>query len=85
MNIEIYIDRIVLEGYEHLNKRELNAAIQEQLMAMLSERGLPDSLMNNGYHRKLDGGEMDWANRPKTGQVGTDIANGIYRGINSME
>ena len=84
-NIEIYIDRIVLDGFGHLNRAELNAAVQEHLMATISEQGLSDGMMNNGYHRKLNGGEMNLGQRPDTGQVGSDIANGIFNGIHSTE
>ncbi len=83
-NIEIYIDRIVLEGFDHLNRRELNAVVQQHLTSMISEQGLPDGLMNSGYHRKLNGGEMNLDSQPKIGQVGSDIAGGIFNGINSV-
>lgn len=83
-NIEIYIDRIVLEGFDHLNKAELSAAVQEHLTTMISEQGLPNGLLNHAYHRKLNGGEMNLPNRPKTGQVGSDIATGIINGINAV-
>jgi len=84
-NIEIYIERIVLDGFDYLNKADLNAAVQEHLSTMISNGGLPDGLMNSGYHRKLNGGEMKLNNQPKTGQVGSDIASGIFSGINSVE
>ena len=84
-NIEIYIDRIVLEGYDHLNKAELSMAVQEQLGSAISEQGLPNGLMNRGYHRKLNGGQMNLETRPKTQQLGSDIASGIFNGINSVE
>ena len=82
-NIEIYIDRSVLEGFDHLNRAELNAVVQEHLTTMISEQGLPDGLLNSGYHKKLNGGEMNLSSQPKTGQVGSDVARGIYKGINS--
>ena len=84
-NIEIYIDRIVLDGFDHLNKAELNAAVQEHLMTMISNGGLPNGLMNSGYHRKLNGGEMKLNNQSKTSQIGGDIASGIFKGINNAE
>ncbi len=83
--IEIYIDRIVLEGYDHLNKAELSIAVQEQLRSAISEQGLPNGLMNRSYHRKLNGGQMNLETRPKTQQLGSDIASGIYKGIQSVE
>lgn len=84
-NLEIYIDRIVLDGFSHLNKAELNAVVQEQLSSAISEQGLSNGLMNRSYHRKLNGGQMNLESRPKTKQLGSDIAGGIYKGIQSVE
>ena len=84
-NIEIYIDRIVLDGFDHLNKAELHAAVQEHLMTMITEQGLQDGLMNSTYYGKLNGGEISLHSQPKTGQVGSDIESGIFIGINSVE
>jgi len=84
-NIEIHIDRIVLDGFDHLNKTDLNAVMQEHLTTMISEQGLPNDLLKRAYHRKLNGGEMKLGHRPETGQVGIDIAGGIFNGMNSKE
>ncbi len=84
-NIEIYIDRIVLEGLEHLNKAELNAVIQERLTTLIAEQGLSGGLVDVSYHRKLNGGEMNLSSLGKNVQVGNGIAGGIFNGINSVE
>ncbi len=84
-NIEIYIDRIVLEGFDHLNKEELTFVVQERLVTMISEQGISSGLTNTPYHRKLNGGEMKLIDHVSTGKVGGDIAGGIFNGINSVE
>ena len=84
-NIEIYIDRIVLDGFDHLNKAELHAVVQEHLTTMISKQGLPNGIMNGGYHRKLNGGEMKLDSQAKIGGMGNDIASGIFNGISSVE
>ena len=82
-NIEIYIDRIVLHDVDHMNKAELNTAIQKHLTSILAEKGITNGLMNQSYHRKLDGGKMYLPNHGKTTQVGSGIANGIIKSFNT--
>lgn len=84
-NIEIYIDRIVLDGFDHMNRGELNTIVQEHLKTLIAEQGLTNGLMNSPYHRKLNGGEMKIGNKPQVGQLGGKIASGIYNSINSNE
>ena len=84
-NIEIHIDRIVLEGPGPLNKEDLHIAIQEHLSSLIAEQGLSNSLLDRGYHRKLNGGEMNWSPQPKPISLGNAIANGIFNGIQSTE
>ena len=84
-DIEIYIDRIVLEGFDHLNARELNQAIQQHLTALLTEQGLPQGLTGIGEVNKLNGGQIHLAFNPNTGNIGKSIAGGIYQGIKTTE
>ncbi|WP_158860381.1 hypothetical protein [Lunatibacter salilacus] len=83
--IEIYIDRIVLEGLDHLNTRELNHAIQQHLTTLLSEQGLSHGFINMGQVNKLNGGQIYLASNSTTGQVGESIAGGIHQGIKTIE
>lgn len=84
-DIEIYIDRIVLEGFEHLNARQLNQTIQQHLTDLLIEQGLPQGLTGLGKVNKLNGGQIYLTSNPNPGQIGKSIANGIYQGINMNE
>ena len=83
--IEIYIDRIVLEGFDHLNKVELNEVIREHLSALVIEKGINSELLNSNYHRKLNAGEINLPNNPEPGQIGNDIAKSIFSGINTVK
>jgi hypothetical protein len=84
-DIEIYIDRIVLEGFGHLNVRKLNQAIQQHLNTILSEQGLPHGFSGLGEVNKLNGGQIYMASNPTTGNIGKSIAGGIYQGIKTTE
>lgn len=84
-DIEIYIDRIVLEGFDHLNTRELNQAIQQHLTTMLTEQGLPQGVVGMSEVNRLNGGQIHLATNPTTGNIGKSIAGGIYQGIKPGE
>ncbi len=82
-NIEIHIDRIVLDGFDDINKAHLNMAVQEHLSAMIYTQGLPTRLTHIGYHKKLTGGQIQLPRSLKTDQTGNAIATGILDGIKS--
>jgi len=84
-NIEIYIERIVLEGFDHLNRSVLNQAIQQHLTAVLTEQGLPERLTGMREVNKLNGGHIHLPSIPTTGNIGKSIAGGIYQGIKTTE
>ncbi|HSI77829.1 MAG TPA: hypothetical protein VK957_18160 [Lunatimonas sp.] len=84
-DIEIYIERIVLEGFDHLNRNELNQAIQHHLTAMLTEQGLPLTVTGIYEVSKLNGGHIHLPSNPTTGNIGKSIAGGIYQGLKTTE
>lgn len=84
-DIEIYIERIVLEGFGNLNRRELNQYIQKHLTAMLAEQGLPQTLTDMGEVNKLNGGQIHLPSKQTTENIGISIAGGIYQGIKTTE
>jgi hypothetical protein len=84
-DIEIYIDRIVLEGFDHLNAQKLNQAIQQHLTILLTEQGLPQGVAGLGEVNKLNGGQIHLAPNPTIGNIGKSIAGGIYQGIKTKE
>lgn len=83
-DIEIYIDRIVLEGFDHLNARELKLAIQQHLTALLAEQGLPQGVTGRVEVNSLNGGQINLASNPTAGNIGKSIAGGIYQGIKTV-
>lgn len=78
-NIEIYIDKIVLHGYDKKQGREISAALEQQLRTLLKENGLTADFVKDAYIRKMDGGQLEAG---KSQQIGAGIANNIYNSIN---
>jgi hypothetical protein len=83
-DIEIYIEKIVLDGFDGMNVKYLKNAIQEHLTSLFLEQGFPDGLSKSTDHGKLNGGQIDMGANPKTDGLGSEIAGGIYRGIKSI-
>lgn len=82
--IEIYIDKIVLDGFDGMNTKDLKMVIQEHLTALITEQGLPDGLSGQSDYGRLYGGQIDMSPNPKTEGIGSGIAGGIYQGIKSI-
>jgi len=82
--IEIYIDKIVLDGFDRMNVADLQLAIQEHLVALVATQGLPDGLGGQSNYDRLNGGQINLDTNQKAGQVGSGIAGGIYQGIKSI-
>lgn len=80
-SLEIHIETLVLHGFEHLDRAELDRVVEVALTQLISEEGAPLSLSNNGHFESLDGGTF--TNRTNAGpqDIGSQIALAIYRSI----
>ena len=86
MDIEIAIERIVLEGIvlsrgQHL---ALRSAIEAELGRLLVEGGLSASLVGDGFVPRLAGGEIhlpQGSGPADPVQLGAQIAQAVYGGL----
>jgi len=83
--IEIHIDRIVLEGFDHFNTKELHTVIQHYLTQWVQKNGIPNEVTSQMYHRKMDGGHFQLSSKTDTSMLGAKIAHGIINGINTAQ
>ena len=84
MNIELNIERLVLDGVEAATPREraqIRAAVEAELSRLLTEGGLAHELAGGGAlpaiaagNVQLNGGRDPW-------QLGEQIARAVYEGI----
>ena len=83
MNIEVRIDRLVLEGIDvpHAQRPLLRAAVEGELARLLAAGGLEPGLQAGGALPSLPGGEIRLINDGTPKQLGTQIARSVYRGI----
>lgn len=80
-NIQLYIDRLVLDGF-NLSQRErqqLQTSIETELGRLLSERGLHGGLTQGMAVPKLATAPVQMGSSPT--QLGQQIAASVYGGI----
>lgn len=78
MNINLYIERLVLDGlpYTASEGEALGVALQAELARLLGQGGLP-SLAPGGSMPRLDGGAISVAPRATAPSVGQQLAQPI--------
>jgi len=83
MNIELHIERLVLDGLElapHQNSR-LQAAIETELTRLLGEGGLSGQLAQGGAHPRVGANSIQPQRGQGPGQLGNQIAGAVYGSI----
>ncbi|MEA5513590.1 hypothetical protein [Nodularia sp. UHCC 0506] len=83
MNINLQIDRIILEGVDLSlrQRRQLQAAIETELSRLMTVNGVPQSLQNGGNIPKLPA-SLNITNNFQPTLMGAQIAQSIYTGMN---
>ncbi|MDX2216071.1 MAG: hypothetical protein SFY66_22590 [Oculatellaceae cyanobacterium bins.114] len=79
--VELQIEEIVLRDFVGGDRHQIRAAIQQELTRLLTEQGIPPSLMAEGSIARLDGGSFDVAPDATPEVIGTQIARSIYGGV----
>lgn len=83
MNINLHIERLVLDGIELERGQEslLQAAVETELARMLSAEGLSTHLMSGGAMPRLQAGDIRLSAGGNSHQLGQQIARAVYGGI----
>lgn len=83
MNINLQIDRIILEGVDLSlrQRRQLQAAIETELSRLMTVNGIPGNLQNGGKIPKLLA-SLNITNNSQPTLMGEQIAQSIYTGMN---
>ena len=79
--VELYIEELVLRGFAGGDRHEIRAAVQQELTRLLTEQGIPPSLMEGRSIARLDGGSVEVAPDATPEVIGTQIARSIYGGF----
>lgn len=83
MNIELHIERIVLDGLDvkPRDRWTLRAAVESELARLLARGGLSSQLLSGGALRSLSAGEIQVPMQTSGAQLGNQIAQAVHSGI----
>jgi len=79
--IELYIDKLVLHGFSPGDRYRIGNSMETELIRLLTEQGIPPSLLAAGNIRTLDSGSFHLNETGKTGTIGTQIAHSVYNSL----
>ena len=81
MEIKININKLVLHGFKHSDHYLIAAALQSELVRLISRQGLPDAFNQNVEIAQINGGSFDIKPGSKAGTIGSHIGQSIYGGL----
>ncbi|MEP0546755.1 MAG: hypothetical protein ABJF88_07480 [Rhodothermales bacterium] len=82
-NVVLHIDRLVLHGFEHVDRARLGRAVEAELTRLVAERGIAPALAADARHPRIDGGRIDAASDTPTPRLATLIARSVHGGLSS--
>lgn len=77
-NVHLHIDRLVLDGFDPLDRGALGAAVEAELARLLAEEGAPPALHRDARVPRLDGGTFDLPPGAGAETVGKQVAHRVY-------
>ena len=83
MNINLHIERLVLDGIQIAPEQRpvLQAAVENELSRLLTQRGLSPSLAQGVAVPRLSARDMQMASASSPAELGQRIAQSVYGGI----
>lgn len=79
--IEINIEKLVLEGFEHADRHQIGEAVEQELIRLFTEQGIPPGLEKGGNIASLGGETIEIAPGSKAPNIGIDISKSVYGGL----
>ncbi|MEM6398648.1 MAG: hypothetical protein AAF757_00225 [Cyanobacteria bacterium P01_D01_bin.116] len=82
MNLELYIEKLVLDGVAVGSRRRITKVVEQELTRLLTEQGVPNGLQQGAQIPHVDGGVFQVAENAKPEVIGVQVAQSIYGGLN---
>jgi hypothetical protein len=76
--IDLHIDELLLRDLPHRQRTHIAAAAEQELLRLLTERGLPSSLARGGHIPQLAINAGEIAPDAKPDAIGNQIAQQLY-------
>ena len=82
MNIEFYIDELVLHGFAHGDRYLISEALQRELTQLFIEGETTRLLTQGNDVSHLDAGAFDLSPGAKPAMIGAQVAQAVYGELN---
>lgn len=83
--IDLHIEHLVLHGFAQGDRHRIGAAVKQELVRLMTGRGLPESLARGGAIPQLDGGAVTITPSARPEANGAEIARAVYGGMRGRE
>lgn len=80
-DIELYIDKLVLQGFPPGNRHRIAQAVERELTRLFTEQGAPPSLSQGGNFDQWNGGTFTMVSNASAASIGVQIAQTVYTGF----
>ena len=83
MNINLHIERLVLEGLPLTRAQGpmVQRAVEMELARLFAGTGIGSGFRSSGTVPRANGGAMQFARDATPGQLGTQIAQSVHQGL----
>ncbi len=79
--VDLHIGELVLEGFPHLDRSQLDVAIRQTLARLIATQGIPAGLARGGAIASLAGGTFTVPPGSSSQAIGEQIARAIHGGL----
>ena len=79
--IELNIEELVLHGFAPGDRYSIGEAVEQELVRMLADQGVPQSLAGGGEIASVDGGAFEVMQGSRAQVVGAQVAKAVYGGL----
>ena len=77
--IEVYIDKLVLQGFSPHQRHDIAAAVEAELTRLFSEGGIPHGLQSGGNITLMNTRSFSVHKDSKGKTIGNKIAGSVYK------
>ena len=80
-NVDLHIERLVLDGFAGLDRAALGAAVEAELTRLVAAHGVSPGLAGGGHTPHVDGGRISSGPGASAAALGVQVAQAVYRGL----
>jgi hypothetical protein len=79
MKIHIEINELVLHGFDYHDHRRISLALEQELIRLINQNGLPTKLNQTYEKSNFDCGMFNISQNMTPKAIGVEIAHSVYR------